>query len=271
MYLADRQDGMSLCTLLRLHLGTTDLSDALVIITPDVPFEELSVALARGLQRDTERCLANQRGIAVIVQPARGHRAAGPGRSRSMRPPRPKRRSRPFFLVLLLGAAGALFYYMRCGDGFGLGPGGGGGVGSESRDGERVDKADRTDETAPDTDDSTRKAAGTVRRCQLRLDAKGLTMNGDETSVDDAVSACKKAGGAELVATGDAVIGELQRVREALDRAGVEVFERSRSGLRKSPIRRPARRPAVGAPDPAGTVADVGGGSPSRYLPLNNS
>jgi hypothetical protein len=69
VYLAERQDGMSLCTLLRLHLGTTDLSDSLVIITPDVPFEELSVALARGLQRDTERCLADQRGIAVIVDP----------------------------------------------------------------------------------------------------------------------------------------------------------------------------------------------------------
>ena len=118
---------------------------------------------------------------------------------------------------------------MQCGDGFGLGPGGGGGVGSEARDGDRVDRADRTDEAEPAADE-TRKAAGAVRRCQLRLDAKGLTMNGDETSVDDAVSACKKAGGAELTATGDAVIGELQRVREALDRAGVEVFERSRSG-----------------------------------------
>lgn len=145
-----------------------------------------------------------------------------------MRPPRPQRRSRPFLLVLLLGVAGALFYYMRCGDGFGLGPGGGGGVGSEARDGDRVDKPDRTDEAAPDEADSTRKATGSVRRCQLRLDDKGLTMDGAVTSVDDAVSACKKAGGAELTATGDAVIGELQRVREALDRAGVEVFERSR-------------------------------------------
>ena len=145
-----------------------------------------------------------------------------------MRPARPPRRSRPLLLVLLLGAAGALFYYMQCGDGFGIGPGGGGGVGSAERDGERVE-ADRTDQAA-EPDDPTRKAAGTVRRCQLRLDAKGLTMDGDATSIDDAVSACKKAGGAELIATGDAVIGELHRVREALDRAGVEVFERSRSG-----------------------------------------
>lgn len=147
-----------------------------------------------------------------------------------MRPPRPQRRSRPFLLVLLLGAAGALFYYMQCGDGFGLGPGGGGGVGSEARDGDRVDRADRTDEATPEADDSTRRAVGAVRRCELRLDAKGLTMSGVETSIDDAVSACKKAGGAELTATGDAVIGELQRVRDALDRAGVEVFERSRTG-----------------------------------------
>jgi len=68
-YLGDRQDGLRLCSLLRLHLGSKDLSDALVIIAPDVPFDELSVALARGLQRDTERCLADQRGIAVIVDP----------------------------------------------------------------------------------------------------------------------------------------------------------------------------------------------------------
>jgi hypothetical protein len=68
-YLGDRQDGLRLCSLLRLHLGATDLSDALVIVAPDVPVDQLSVALARGLQRDTERCLSDQRGVAVIVDP----------------------------------------------------------------------------------------------------------------------------------------------------------------------------------------------------------
>jgi len=69
IYLGDRHDGPSLCNLVRLHLGAADLSDALIIVAPDVPLDRLSVALARGLQRDAERCLADQRGIAVIVDP----------------------------------------------------------------------------------------------------------------------------------------------------------------------------------------------------------
>jgi hypothetical protein len=69
LYLGDRQDGLRLCSLLRLHTGAVDLSDMLVIVAPDVPLDQLSVALARGLQRDAERCLADQRGVAVIVEP----------------------------------------------------------------------------------------------------------------------------------------------------------------------------------------------------------
>jgi hypothetical protein len=69
VYLGDRRDGPTLCNLLRLHLGARDLSDALVIVAPEVPLEQLSVALARGLSRDAERCLADQRGVAVIVDP----------------------------------------------------------------------------------------------------------------------------------------------------------------------------------------------------------
>ena len=69
VYLGDRHDGPRLCSLLRLHLGARDLSDTLVIVAPDAPLDLLSVALARGLQRDAERCLADQRGVAVIVDP----------------------------------------------------------------------------------------------------------------------------------------------------------------------------------------------------------
>ncbi len=74
VYLGERPDGPHLCSLLRLHLGARDLSDTMIIVAPDVPLAQLSVALARGLQRDAERCLADQRGIAVIVDP----RAAPP-------------------------------------------------------------------------------------------------------------------------------------------------------------------------------------------------
>jgi hypothetical protein len=69
VYLGERPDGPHLCTLLRLHLGARNLSDTMIIVAPDVPLARLSVALARGLQRDAERCLADQRGIAVIVDP----------------------------------------------------------------------------------------------------------------------------------------------------------------------------------------------------------
>jgi hypothetical protein len=75
VYLGDRHDGPHLCSLLRIHLGAPDLSDSMIIVAPDVPLAELPVALARGLQRDAERCLADQRGIAVIVDP-RAARAA---------------------------------------------------------------------------------------------------------------------------------------------------------------------------------------------------
>jgi hypothetical protein len=69
VYLGDRHDGPHLCSLLRLHLGASDLSETLIIVAPDAPLADLPVALARGLQRDAERCLADQRGVAVIVDP----------------------------------------------------------------------------------------------------------------------------------------------------------------------------------------------------------
>jgi hypothetical protein len=68
-YLGDRQEGLRLCSLLRLHLGVSDLSDTLVIVVPDAPLDALMHALVGGLQRDAERCLADQQGIAVIVDP----------------------------------------------------------------------------------------------------------------------------------------------------------------------------------------------------------
>jgi len=82
VYLGDRHDGPRLCSLLRLHLGARDLSDTLIIVAPDVPLEQLSVALARGLQRDAERCLADQRGVAVIVDPRGTQSAPKQGGSR---------------------------------------------------------------------------------------------------------------------------------------------------------------------------------------------
>jgi hypothetical protein len=136
-----------------------------------------------------------------------------------MRQPSTKRRFRPVLMLFLLGVVAFIMYYMQCGSGFGLGPGDGTGDGAR----ERVDRGEQEQEPS-----DVRPALGEgARRCRLRLDRSGLTLDGQTTTVTKAVSACKKAGGAELTPTGDAVYGQLQEVRQALDRAGVEVFERS--------------------------------------------
>lgn len=129
-----------------------------------------------------------------------------------------QRRFRPVLMLFLLGVVAFIMYYLRCGSGLGLGPGDGTGDGAR----ERVDRGDQEPS-------DVRPALGEAgaRRCRLRLDRSGLTLDGQAITVTKAVAACKKAGGAELTPTGDAVYGQLQEVREALDRAGVEVFERS--------------------------------------------
>lgn len=138
---------------------------------------------------------------------------------------RPQRRFRPFFMILLLGIVGFIMYALQCGDGLGfLGSGSGTGTGDDERD--RVDSPEKAEPEATDVRPAVGDGSG-PRRCRLRLDASGLTLDGRTSTVEDAVSACKKAGGAELSPTGDAVYGQLQKVREALDRAGVEVFERN--------------------------------------------
>jgi hypothetical protein len=139
---------------------------------------------------------------------------------------RPKRRFRTFFMVLLLGVVGFIMYAIQCGDGLGFGPGSGTGTGTGDDDRDRVDRGEKPEPEASDVRPAVGDSSG-PRRCRLRLDASGLTLDGRTSTVEDAVSACKKAGGAELTPTGDAVYGQLQKVREALDRAGVEVFERS--------------------------------------------
>lgn len=73
VYLGERSPDLRLCSLVRLQLGAADLSGTLVIVALDQPLEQLSLALARGLQRDVDRCTGDQRGVAVLLDP----RAAG--------------------------------------------------------------------------------------------------------------------------------------------------------------------------------------------------
>lgn len=82
-YLGDRSAELRLCALVALRLGRADLGDALVVIAPDAPLAELTVALVGGLRRDVERCAADRHGLAVIVEPAvaaaAGDAAPSPG------------------------------------------------------------------------------------------------------------------------------------------------------------------------------------------------
>ncbi len=69
-YLGDRSAELRICAIAVLRLGVADLSEHLIVISPDVPLADLTVALVAGLRRDAERCLAEQRGAAVVVDPA---------------------------------------------------------------------------------------------------------------------------------------------------------------------------------------------------------
>jgi len=66
-YLGDRSGELRVCKVVALRLGVTDLRRYLVVIAPDVPLSGLKVALVAGLRRDAERCLAEQQGVAVVV------------------------------------------------------------------------------------------------------------------------------------------------------------------------------------------------------------
>lgn len=69
-YLGDRSAELRVCRIAAVHLGVPDLAKHLVIIAPAVPLADLKRALHRGLHEDLLRCLAEQRGIATIVDPA---------------------------------------------------------------------------------------------------------------------------------------------------------------------------------------------------------
>lgn len=68
-YLGDRSIDLRLCRVAALHLGVTDLSRYLVIVAPLRPVADLPHALHDGLFRDLDRCLADHKGLATIVDP----------------------------------------------------------------------------------------------------------------------------------------------------------------------------------------------------------
>jgi hypothetical protein len=69
-YLGDTSPALRVCAVVAQALGARDLAGDLVVITADAPLGELTVALVAGLRRDAERCLPDQRAVAVVVDPA---------------------------------------------------------------------------------------------------------------------------------------------------------------------------------------------------------
>jgi hypothetical protein len=69
-YLGDRAAELRICRIVTVHLGQPDLAHHLVILAPEKPLADLPHALVDGLRRDVERCLHDQQGLAVIVDPS---------------------------------------------------------------------------------------------------------------------------------------------------------------------------------------------------------
>jgi hypothetical protein len=66
-YLGEGNADVRICHVVALTLRMADLKDQLVIIAPDHKRADLPHALYEGLRRDVDRCLTEQKGLAVIV------------------------------------------------------------------------------------------------------------------------------------------------------------------------------------------------------------
>jgi hypothetical protein len=130
-----------------------------------------------------------------------------------------KERRRPLRLILLSALAGAIvlaILYLRCGPGgFGIGGGKGDSVG-------------KGDDAKKGSDAADAGAAGPVARpaCKVRLDAAGVSLDGKPSTIGDAVTACQKAGSAELSISGDAAFGKRRELRDGLREIGIPVLEK---------------------------------------------
>lgn len=69
-YLGDRSAELRICKVAALRLKVEKLASYLVIVAPARALADLPHALHQGLHRDLDRCLAEQQGIATIVDPA---------------------------------------------------------------------------------------------------------------------------------------------------------------------------------------------------------
>ena len=87
-----------------------------------------------------------------------------------------------------------------------------------------------TDQSVPQ---STADAAPRPSRCQIRLDATGVSIAGAVASIDDVLARCRPAGEAEVLVTGDAVYGTVEQTTAALETAGIRVLFTQRPAPRE--------------------------------------
>ncbi len=142
---------------------------------------------------------------------------------------RRRRIGRLLFWLLAIGAIVAAIMLVRCGGGWGFGDGKGLGGGKGK---------------GPGAGAATGTASGVMApaRCQLRVDATGVSLDGKLISIPAAVAACKTTTGADVLIT-DALQGTWDELRAALDAAGVPSLVRGATD--------PPPAPAV-PPDAAG-------------------
>jgi hypothetical protein len=122
---------------------------------------------------------------------------------------RRRMRRKLFIWVLLVGALVLAALYLRCGRGWGLG-----GAGKGDGKGEGPGSVQAL--VAP-TD------AG-PRRCRVRVASGGITADGKQATVEEAVAACKGATAAEVLVTGGAREADWEALKAALDRDGIQVL-----------------------------------------------
>ena len=68
-YLGDRTAELRVCRVVQLHVAEAAAANALVILAPAQRLADLPHALFEGLRRDVDRCLTEQRLLAMIVEP----------------------------------------------------------------------------------------------------------------------------------------------------------------------------------------------------------
>jgi hypothetical protein len=118
----------------------------------------------------------------------------------------------------LIAALAILVPWKKCGGELGV-------PGFKGSEGPSIDDTPRPVATGP-TGDPPASPLAQPPRCQVRLDATGLTLAGSPAERAAVIAACKEMGAADVVVTGDAAQGQWDALRGALDKAGVKSYVR---------------------------------------------